>query len=148
MKYGILLWLSVLGSSLYAQNDADWVVSVEADREPEWAVLVFSATLPREWDVYGSNFEAPIGPLPTTVALQHNESYEAEGTLQCKEEHEAIDPAWSVAYTYCSGQAEFRQRIKLKRHGVHIRGVLKGQYLNKRNKHLLDFEKPFDIVLR
>ena len=150
MKYIMVLILFFLVDPVWAQSDlASWNVSVvhPDDRNPQTCVLVLTATLNDEWSVYASDFEAPIGPLPTTLALAPDKSYEPLGALQCENAQKAIDPSWSIAYTFFSGKAEFHQNVRVKGKKTRIRGVIKGQYLNKRNKHIRDFEEEFDIVV-
>ena len=149
MKYINVLVLVSLITPVWAQSDfASWNVSVfhPDDSNPEACVLVLTATLNDEWNVYASDFEAPIGPLPTTVTLAPDKSYEPVGILQCENAQKAIDPSWSITYTFFSGRAEFHQNVRVKGK-AHIRGVIKGQYLNKRNKHIRDFEEEFDIIV-
>jgi len=151
MKKLLVVIVLLLNAPLYAQQHiASWDVSVapaDDNQKADEKYLVFSAQLDEAWNVYGSNFSAPIGPLPTAIELNPDAAYEAVGKLECDKPHEAIDPGWSIAYTYLSGQAEFRQRVKIKHGQTHIRGVLKGQYLNKKNNHLQDFEEPFDLFV-
>gem|GEM_PF-516572 len=148
MKALFVISILLLSASAHAQQAiADWNISVVPADKSEEQYLVFSAQIDDTWDVYASNFEAPIGPLPTVVELRPDASYEAIGKLESEKPQQAIDPGWSIAYTYFSGHAEFRQRVKVKPGQTHIRGVIKGQYLNKRNKHLRDFEEPFDLII-
>lgn len=149
MKTFFLLIVLFCSTTLFGQDIASWNVTVATTGTGEAAekYLVFSARLDASWNVYGSNFTAPIGPLPTAVELTPDASYEPVGKLECEKPEEAIDPSWSIAYTYFSGQAEFRQRVKVKNGRTHIRGVIKGQYLNKKNHHLQDFEEPFDLFV-
>lgn len=147
----MVVFALLFGTSVYAQQSvASWDISVipaNDSQKGDEKLLVFSAQLDDSWNVYGSNFSAPIGPLPTAVEFKPDAAYEAVGALECKNPQEAIDPGWSIAYTYLSGQAEFRQRVKVRQGQTHIRGVIKGQYLNKKNKHLQDFEQPFDLFV-
>jgi hypothetical protein len=150
MKYIKVLSLLLVASPAWAQSDlASWNVSVvhPDESKPEACVIVLTATLNEEWNVYASDFEAPIGPLPTTLALTPDNSYEPLGELQCENAQKAIDPSWSITYTFFSGKAEFHQNVRIKEKKAHIRGVIKGQYINKRNKHLRDFEEEFDVVI-
>lgn len=134
--------------SVFSQNIASWNITVASSGdEAQEKYLVFSARLDDAWNVYASNFTAPIGPLPTAVELTPDAAYEPLGSLECEKPQEAIDPSWSIAYTYFSGRAEFRQRVKVKRGQAHIRGVIKGQYLNKKNHHLQDFEQAFELFV-
>jgi len=151
MKQLFVLVVLFANAAAYAQQHvASWNISVAPtgnDETPDERYLVFSAHLDDAWNVYASNFSAPIGPLPTAIELNENAAYEIVGALESDKPQEATDPAWSITYTYFSGQAEFRQRVKVKQAKTHIRGVIKGQYLNKKNKHLQDFEQPFDLFV-
>jgi thiol:disulfide interchange protein DsbD len=151
MKKLLVVIALFLSAPLYAQHDiASWNISVQPagnDNILGEKDLVFSARLDKSWNVYASNFSAPIGPLPTAIDLKPDTSYEIVGSLESDKPKEATDPAWSITYTYFSGQAEFRQRIKIKKGKTHIRGVIKGQYINRTNNHLQDFEEPFDLFV-
>jgi hypothetical protein len=130
MKYISVVFFLVLITPARAQSDlASWNVSVvHPDAgSPQECIIILTATLDEEWSIYASDFEAPIGPLPTTIALEPDEAYEVLGALQCENTQKAIDPAWSISYTFFSGKAEFHQAVRVKEKKAHIRGVITQQ---------------------
>jgi hypothetical protein len=56
-----------------------------------------------------------------------------------------VDPTWDVAYTYFTGKAEFRQRIKMIEKGGVVKGTIKGLLCSSKDGICVPFEESFQV---
>ena len=89
--------------------------------------LIFSVKIIPEWYLYSSDFDPNLGPIVTTVNFKQHPSYALMGKLLPQHPKKKFDDTWGGEYTYFTGTAEFRQRVKVLAAPVVINGTYEGQ---------------------
>ncbi len=85
--------------------------------------LVFTADIEPKWHLYSQNI--PMSPPATTFSFSDNESVEFIGKVTETESVEQYDPNFDMVLRFFSGQAVFKQEVKLLSGGnITIDGVL------------------------
>lgn len=116
MLRNILLIISFLGllSGVHAQilQPVKWKTSVEYG-EPGTATLVMTANIDKGWHLY-SQFIADGGPIKTTFTFEPSSGYETVGVVTESKAVEYYDKNFEMQLKYFSGQAVFKQKVKLK----------------------------------
>ncbi len=103
-----------LGNSQMMQAPA-WTVEVNPAQVPVGgeAELIIKAQVPKDWYLYSSDFDPELGPMVTEFAFVPHASYELLGKVQPVGAKKKYDDLWEGEYTYFTGTAEFRQKIRV-----------------------------------
>lgn len=106
-----------------------WSYSSEAVNEKE-ANIVITAKIDKGWHVY-SQFIAEGGPIPTSFTFVKSADYELVGKPQESPKAEsAYDSNFSMQISWHENIAVFKQRIKLKKPEVNVKGSLEFMVCN------------------
>lgn len=89
--------------------------------------LIFKATIIDDWYLYSSDIGEDIGPMPTEIIFEGNDSFEVIGDLIPIKAKKKFDEIWDADVTYFEGKGEFRQRIKILKKDLSILGELSFQ---------------------
>lgn len=89
--------------------------------------LIFMATIIDDWYLYSSDIGEDVGPMPTEIVFEGNDSFEVIGDLIPIKAKKKFDEIWDADVTYFEGKGEFRQRIKVLKKGLNILGELSFQ---------------------
>ena len=127
----LLLALALAGPAL-AQQEQD-TVQWQYHAEPVPGVsdqveLVFQARISDGWILYASDFQ-PIefGPRPARVAVEGDASIVGEPQAVGSRSATQRNFAGEYTYTYFSGTAELRQRVKVAAQTGQVQGLLNAQ---------------------
>jgi thiol:disulfide interchange protein len=109
-----LLALQLPGSA-QMQQAPRWSVEVKPDRVPVGgeAELIIRAQIPKDWYLYSNDFDPELGPMVTEFEFKPHASYALVGKVQPAGAKRKYDEIWEGEYTYFTGTAEFRQKIKV-----------------------------------
>lgn len=89
--------------------------------------LIFKATIIDDWYLYSSDIGEDVGPMPTEIIFEGNDSFEVIGNLIPIDAKKKYDDIWEADVTYFTGNGEFRQRIKVLKKDLNIAGELSFQ---------------------
>ncbi len=94
------------------QNPVVWTSSYKAISATEGEIILLG-TIQAGWHTY-SQRPTDAGPISTTIRFNPSGTYELVGQTQEVNVHEEYDKAFEAKLFVFSGQAEFRQKIKVK----------------------------------
>ncbi|CAN5832586.1 cytochrome c biogenesis protein CcdA [soil metagenome] len=141
----LLLWLS-LGSQAQILKPIGWTHEVSAPQVKvgEEVELVFRAKIESGWYLYSSDFDPDLGPMVTTFTFQKHPSYTLVGGIKPVNPKKKFDKEiWNGEYTYFTGTAEFRQRIKVLQPDPVVKGSYEYQVCTDIDGRCIPFEDDF-----
>jgi len=115
---------------------------VKAGQEAD---VIISAQIIGNWYLYSSDFKADIGPLPTELKFDNDESYQLVGALQPVGAKKKKDKTWDTEFTYFDGKAVFKQKIKLLKNTYKIAGTIQGQLCSETEGLCVPFKRSFAV---
>jgi len=118
MKKIILLFVSVLVSlttKAQTQNPVTWQATYKSISATEGEISI-TATIEKGWHTY-SQKESTAGPIPTSFKYNVSKDFELVGKTSESNAHEEYDKAFDAKIFIISGNAEFKQKIKVKMKG-------------------------------
>ncbi|MHA8095315.1 cytochrome c biogenesis protein CcdA [Aquirufa lenticrescens] len=132
LKYIAFLLLAFLAIPALAQKitPAKWSWSIKPanPKVGEQAEVIFKVAIEKDWYLYSSDFDKDLGPTVTTVTFKPGVGYQTVGELKAINPHSKNDTEiWNGTYTYFTGQAEFRQKIKITASDYTIEGSYDSQ---------------------
>src|SRR5688572_19636071 len=89
--------------------------------------LVFSVAIDPDWYLYSSDFDPDLGPMVTEFEFKSHPSYQLIGKVKPINPKKKYDDIWKGEYTYFTGHAEFRQRVRILQPNPDIKGIYKYQ---------------------
>jgi thiol:disulfide interchange protein len=105
-----------------------WSIKPANPKVGEQAEVVFKVAIEKDWYLYSSDFDKDLGPTVTTVTFKPGAGYQTIGGLKAINPHSKNDTEiWNGTYTYFTGQAEFRQKIKITAADYKIEGSYDSQ---------------------
>ena len=132
LKYIAFLLFAFLAIPAIAQKitPAKWSWSIKPanPKVGEQAEVIFKVAIEKDWYLYSSDFDKDLGPTVTTVTFKPGAGYQTVGELKAINPHSKNDTEiWNGTYTYFTGQAEFRQKIKITASAYTIEGSYDSQ---------------------
>ncbi|MEN9960716.1 MAG: Protein-disulfide reductase, partial [Bacteroidota bacterium] len=105
-----------------------WSIKPANPKVGEQAEVIFKVAIEKDWYLYSSDFDKELGPTVTTVTFKPGAGYIPIGGLKAINPHSKNDTEiWNGTYTYFTGQAEFRQKIKITAADYKIEGSYDSQ---------------------
>jgi len=104
---------------------------------------VLTAPIPAGSLVYSSDFKADIGPQPTVLLFEPNDSFELVGAVVSVGAKRKKDRTWDTELGYFEGRAELRQKIRVIKASPIITGRISGQLCNETEGTCVLFEEKF-----
>jgi cytochrome c biogenesis protein CcdA len=143
------LWLLLCGPLCPAQvlAPAHWryYPAREQVSVGEEIYLYLEAKLERGWQLYSSDMDPALGPVPAGFAFVSHPDYRLVGAVEAVAPKQKFDPVWEGELRYFEGRALFRQRIRiLGRHPL-IRGSHTYQLCSKKDGRCIMGEGEFSI---
>ncbi len=89
--------------------------------------LVFKATVDKNWYIYSVGFDSECGPIPMSITLEENSSFEIVGKLVAINDVEKHDKIFDCDVRIFAGAGEFRQKIKIRSAALKLKGTYEGQ---------------------
>jgi thiol:disulfide interchange protein len=105
--------------------------------------LIFHVTIDPDWYLYSSDFDPDLGPMLTEFGFKPHSSYKVIGKIKPINPKKKYDDTWGGEYTYFTGHAEFRQRVKVLQPNPEIKGVYKYQVCTDKTGQCIPFEEDF-----
>ncbi len=116
-KVALALVMVLIGISAQAQilKPAKWTYSVSKNevKAGETVELIFQAAIDQNWYLYSTDFDPNLGPMITTFTFKPHASYQLVGTIKPVKPKKKYDDLWGGEYTYFTGNAQFRQTVKI-----------------------------------
>ena len=105
-----------------------WSIKPANPKVGEQADVIFKVAIEKDWYLYSSDFDKDLGPTVTTVTFKSGAGFQTIGGLKAINPHSKMDTEiWNGTYTYFTGQAEFRQKIKITAEDYKIEGAYDSQ---------------------
>ena len=105
-----------------------WSIKPANPKVGEQADVIFKVAIEKDWYLYSSDFDKDLGPTVTTVTFKSGTGFQTIGGLKAIKPHSKMDTEiWNGTYTYFTGQAEFRQKIKITAEDYKIEGAYDSQ---------------------
>ena len=105
-----------------------WAIKPANPKVGDHAEIIFKVAIEKDWYLYSSDFDKDLGPTVTTVTFKPGAGYQTVGELKAVNPHSKNDTEiWNGTYTYFTGQAEFRQKIKITASDYTIEGSYDSQ---------------------
>ena len=148
---GLLLALSFNAAAQHAPESVQWAntaVAVKSDKGERLYRLEFTGNIAPGYVIYGSNFEANLGPNPTRLRLEAKEGVTANSKLESVGTKTGTDKAFKTPYTYFQGQAKLSQVVAVAPGVTHVAGTLRGQTCYETDGTCALFNVRFDIPLQ
>ncbi|MGB0525200.1 MAG: protein-disulfide reductase DsbD family protein [Flammeovirgaceae bacterium] len=101
-------------------------VSKKEVKVGETIELLFKANIEKDWFLY-STFSEDIGPIPTTVSFEANNTYELVGELTPIDHQKKFDDLWEAEITYFKGEGLFSQKVKVLSPDFNVKVALRSQ---------------------
>lgn len=89
--------------------------------------LVFKASIQKNWYIYSVGFDPDCGPVPMSVTLDKDPSYELVGSLTAKQDKTKHDKIFDCDVRIFEGSGEFSQKIKILSSSLVLKGTYEGQ---------------------
>jgi hypothetical protein len=109
--------------------------------------LEFTGRIAAGYIVYGSDFEANLGPNPTRVRFEPAEAVTPRDSLRSTGTKKGKDKAFNTDYTYFEGEARLSQLVAVPAGARRITGTLRGQTCHEADGTCTLFRSSFDIPL-
>ncbi len=150
LKYIAFLLFAFLAIPALAQKitPAKWSWSIKPanPKVGEQAEVIFKVAIEKDWYLYSSDFDKDLGPTVTTVTFKPSAGYQTVGELKAINPHSKNDTEiWNGTYTYFTGQAEFRQKIKITAADYTIEGFYDSQSCSNVSGLCVPIKGPFSL---
>lgn len=132
MKKSLIFFAILLQSfqaSAQLKKTTDWFfdASKKEVKVGDEIDLIFEANIIDDWYLYSSDVGEDVGPMPTEIIFEGNDSFEVIGDLVPINAKKKFDKIWEADVTYFIKKAEFRQRVKVLKKNLSIKGELSFQ---------------------
>src|SRR5690606_30244811 len=97
-----------------------------------------------DWYLYSSDFDPELGPMVTEFSFEPHASYRLVDGIQPVKPKKKYDDIWEGEYTYFTGTAEFRQKVKVLQANPVIKGTVSYQICSDVTGQCI----PFDTDLK
>ncbi|WP_439880354.1 cytochrome c biogenesis protein CcdA [Pontibacter sp. MBLB2868] len=108
--------------------------------------LIFNARIDKDWYLYSSDFDPELGPMVTVFKFQKNPTYELVGKLVPVNPKKKYDDLWEGEYTYFTGKAQFRQKIRVLKPDLLVKGNFEYQVCTDVDGRCIPFEDDFTFT--
>lgn len=111
------------------QKAPSWSVTATPAQVPVGgeAELIIKAQVPKDWYLYSNDFDPELGPMVTEFEFAPHPSYQLVGKVRPVGAKKKYDDIWEGEYTYFTGIAEFRQKIKILQPNPQIKATVSYQ---------------------
>lgn len=119
---------------------------VESDAAPRRYRLLLEARISEGYIIYGSDFEADLGPRPTRLRLSDAEALPVGG-LRSVDARRRTDKVFRTEYTYFDGVAQLEQVVEVKPGVTRLSGEIRGQTCHEADGTCALFVQRFEVPL-
>jgi thiol:disulfide interchange protein len=147
LRYLIVLVLLLTSVAVNGQvlKPATWNYDISKKQVAvgEEVELIFNVKIIKDWYLYSSDFDPDLGPMVTTFMFQKHPSYELIGKIKPVNPKKKYDELWEGEYTYFTGTAQFRQRIKVLQPDLLVKGSYEYQVCTDVDGRCIPFDDDF-----
>lgn len=104
-------------SSLLAQDEVSWTISVDAKS------ITFTAVMEEGWHIYSQYTDPNVGPVPTEFKIDKNNSIRPKGKVAEPSPVKAYDENFGGDVMYFEEKVDFTQELKVKSPGT-VKGTI------------------------
>ncbi|TXK33896.1 thioredoxin fold domain-containing protein [Pontibacter qinzhouensis] len=105
--------------------------------------LIFNVRIDKDWYLYSSDFDPDLGPMVTEFKFAKHPSYELVGKIKPVNPKKKYDDLWDGEYTYFTGTAQFRQKVKVQQPGLLVKGTYEYQVCTDISGKCIPFDDEF-----
>ncbi|GAB3198456.1 thiol:disulfide interchange protein DsbD [Pontibacter aydingkolensis] len=152
VKQLIATWLFLLLAVSFAQaqvlKPATWSYDVFKKQAAvgEEVELIFNVRIDKDWYLYSSDFDPDLGPMVTEFKFQKHPSYELVGKIKPVNPKKKYDDLWEGEYTYFVGTAQFRQKIRVLKPDLLVKGTYEYQVCTDVDGRCIPFDDDFTFT--
>ncbi|GHA74186.1 protein-disulfide reductase DsbD family protein [Pontibacter akesuensis] len=150
-QLAIIVWLLfTLSFAAQAQvlKPATWSYDVSKKQVTvgEEVELIFNVKIDKDWYLYSSDFDPELGPMVTEFTFQKHPSYELVGKIVPVKPKKKYDDIWGGEYTYFTGTAQFRQKIRVLQPDLLVKGSYEYQVCTDVDGRCIPFDDEFTFT--
>ncbi|MDX5346714.1 MAG: thioredoxin family protein [Hymenobacteraceae bacterium] len=144
----LLMMLAVVLAQAQVLQPAKWTtdVSKKSVKAGEEVDLIFNVKIDKDWYLYSSDFDPNLGPTVTTFTFQKHPSYQLVGNIKPVNPKKKYDDLWGGDYTYFTGTAQFRQKIKVLKPDLLVKGSYDYQVCTDVDGKCIPFDDEFTFT--
>ncbi|MEJ8803235.1 protein-disulfide reductase DsbD family protein [Pontibacter sp. H249] len=141
----LFLLLTVALAQAQVLKPASWSYDVSKKQVTvgEEVELVFNVRIDKDWYLYSSDFDPDLGPMVTEFKFQKHPSYELVGKIKPINPKKKYDDLWEGEYTYFVGTAQFRQKIRVLKPELQVKGTYEYQVCTDVDGRCIPFDDDF-----
>ncbi|MER2998891.1 protein-disulfide reductase DsbD family protein [Pontibacter populi] len=143
-----MLWLFAFSAVAQVLKPATWSYDVSKKQVAvgEEVELIFNARIDKDWYLYSSDFDPDLGPMVTEFKFEKHPSYELVGKLVPVKPKKKYDDLWGGEYTYFVGTGQFRQKIKVLKPELLVKGTYEYQVCTDIDGRCIPFDDEFTFT--
>lgn len=124
-----LLFVLSNNSSAQVLKPANWSFIIEGNnlKPGDEVILKLNVQLEKSWQLYSTDQNPEVGPLPAEITFTPHPSYELIGNIMANGVKEKFDQVWQDKVRYLEDQGAFVQRVRILSNTPIIRGIIKYQ---------------------
>jgi thiol:disulfide interchange protein len=140
-----MLWLLAFGAVAQVLKPATWSYDVSKKQVAvgDEVELIFNARIDKDWYLYSSDFDPELGPMVTEFKFEKHPSYELVGKVIPVKPKKKYDDLWGGEYTYFVGTGQFRQKIKVLKPELLVKGSYEYQVCTDIDGRCIPFDDEF-----
>jgi len=144
----LLFWLFAFAAGAQVLKPASWSYDVSKKQAAvgEEVELIFNVRIDRDWYLYSSDFDPDLGPMVTEFKFTKHPSYELVGKIVPVKPKKKYDDLWGGEYTYFVGTAQFRQKIKVLKPDLLVKGTYEYQVCTDVDGRCIPFDDEFTFT--
>ena len=142
----ILLIASLAQAQILKPITWSYDVSKKQAAVGEEVELIFNARIYKNWYLYTSDFDPNLGPMVTEFKFQKHPSYELVGKIVPVKPKKKYDDLWEGEYTYFTGTAQFRQKIRVLKPDLLVKGTYEYQVCSDVSGQCIPFDDSFTFT--
>ncbi|WP_299819916.1 thioredoxin family protein [uncultured Pontibacter sp.] len=152
VKQLIATWLFLILAVAFAQaqvlKPATWSYDVSKKQAAvgEEVELIFNVRIDKDWYLYSSDFDPDLGPMVTEFKFQKHPSYELVGKIVPVKPKKKYDDLWEGEYTYFVGTAQFKQKIRVLKPDLQVKGTYEYQVCTDVDGRCIPFDDDFTFT--
>ncbi|WP_162054995.1 protein-disulfide reductase DsbD family protein [Pontibacter pamirensis] len=141
MMVAVLAQAQVLKPAVWSYDVSKKQVAVGEEVE-----LIFNVKIDKDWYLYSSDFDPDLGPMVTEFDFQKHPSYELVGEIKPVNPKKKYDDIWEGEYTYFTGTAQFRQKIRVLQPDLQVKGEYEYQVCTDVDGRCIPFDDTFTFT--
>ncbi|MBC5993763.1 protein-disulfide reductase DsbD family protein [Pontibacter cellulosilyticus] len=148
MATWLLLLLTIFIAQAQVLKPVTWSYDVSKKQAAvgEEVELIFNVRIDKDWYLYSSDFDPDLGPMVTEFKFQKHPSYELIGKIVPVKPKKKYDELWEGEYTYFVGTAQFRQKIRVLKPELLVKGSYEYQVCTDVDGRCIPFDDTFTFT--